>query len=172
MSNRNVNVKLSVFVLFLVLAISSCMKTDMPEPTSYTAEREAGMIKDWKAGMKKGKIAYDSTASKIYYISDTTKIGTGAKVKAGDIVTVKYTGLFLDGTIFDASAYHSLQGTMTYIHKTDRMISGWEEGIELMNKGASFVFLFPSSLAYGSSGSDAIPPYTPLLFVIEVVDIK
>jgi len=74
----------------------------------------------------------------------------------------------MDGTIFDSSDDY------TYVHKSSsqRMIAGWEEGIELLNKGAKATFLFPSSLAYGQYGYYSIPGYSPLFFVIEVVDIK
>jgi FKBP-type peptidyl-prolyl cis-trans isomerase len=79
--------------------------------------------------------------------------------------------MFLDGQVFDASAYHG-DGTYTYKHKTDPLILGWEEGIEVLNKGASAAFLIPSAKAYGVRGQGSIPPNTPLIFIIEVVDIK
>jgi FKBP-type peptidyl-prolyl cis-trans isomerase len=81
--------------------------------------------------------------------------------------------MFMDGAIFDASSYRT-PGTMTYIHKTNRMVQGWEEGIEVLSKGASAAFLVPSAKGYGVTGSEGgiIPPNTPLIFIIEVVDIK
>ena len=112
----------------------------------------------------------DTISTGLYQIVE--KEGTGEFVKSGDEVTVKYTGMFVDGTIFDASAYYNTEGTMTYVHKTDRMISGWEEGIELIKKDGKTVFLVSSSKGYGSDGYGSIPPNTPLIFVIEVVDIK
>ena len=109
------------------------------------------------------------TSSGINYIVEKT--GTGETVKTGNKVTVKYIGFFTTGEIFDASAYHG-DGTFTYTHKTDKLISGWEEGIEAMQKGGRAAFLIPSAKGYGTSGSGSIPPYSPLIFVIEVVDIK
>lgn len=41
-----------------------------------------------------------------------------------------------------------------------------------LNKGASAAFLIPSAKAYGTTGYRSIPPNTPLIFIIEVVDIK
>lgn len=165
MKRLNTIIKLCVFALIVVVTIASCKKAENTDST-YTAENEAALIKSWKAKMKTDKVAYDSTATKIYYILDKTKIGTGANVKSGNTVTVKYSGAFMDGSIFDSS------DSFTYIHKTTRLISGWEEGIELLNKGSRATFLFPSVLAYGSGGYYSIPPYSPLFFVIEVVDIK
>lgn len=135
----------------------------------YTPEREAGLIKEWIETMNSNNKDIKTTTTGIKYIVE--KIGSGELVKSGNTVTVKYTGMFLDGQIFDASAYHG-DGTYTYKHKTDRLIQGWEEGIEVLNKGASAAFLIPSAKAYGTTGQGPIPPNTPLIFVIEVIDIK
>ena len=150
--------------------MASCLKSVDPY-ADYTPEREAGLIKDWLATVKQNKVHLDSTATGIYYVLDTTKIGVGPTIKTGDTVKVKYVGKFLDGTVFDASSYHG-DGTMTYIHKTDRLIQGWEEGIEVLSKGGSAAFLIPSVKAYGTTGAGSIPPNTPLIFLIEVLDIK
>jgi len=52
-----------------------------------------------------------------------------------------------------------------------RVIAGWFEGLQLLNKGAKATFIIPSSLAYGEKGLNIIPPYTPLVFEIEVIDV-
>jgi FKBP-type peptidyl-prolyl cis-trans isomerase len=167
MKSLNPVLKVCVLVLFLAGLVSSCMKSD-DTSSSNTAETEAALLKSWKTKMKSTNIAYDSTATKIFYVIDKTKVGTGAKVTTGNTVTVKYTGTFMDGTIFDSS------DNFSYVHKSSgqRMIAGWEEGIELLNKGAKATFLIPSSLAYGPYGYYSIPAYSPLFFIIEVVDIK
>jgi FKBP-type peptidyl-prolyl cis-trans isomerase FkpA len=168
--------KLSVIILFVAIAFSSCLDDSLEgETISYTSEQELAQMKTWLDSMVARKKDIDTTSTGLFYIRQKT--GTGPNVKAEDVVTVKYTGMFVNGTIFDASAYHSEAGTMTYLHKapTDpnkTLIQGWEEGIEVLNKGASAAFLIPSNKGYGTKGSAKIPPYTPLIFVIEVVDIK
>ncbi|MBA4410961.1 MAG: FKBP-type peptidyl-prolyl cis-trans isomerase [Bacteroidota bacterium] len=164
----NMLLKYSALVLFAIIIVSGCKKNEDPYAT-YTPEREAALIKEWLAQMVTNKKDIDTTSTGIYYIVE--KEGTGETVKTGNKVTVKYTGLFLDGSVFDASAYRG-DGTMTYIHKTDRLIQGWEEGIEVMKKGGTAAFLIPSAKAYGTAGSGSIPPNTPLIFVIEVIEIK
>lgn len=166
---KKVNNILKVLILLIgFAAIFSSCKKDSTEYSSYTAENEAILIKAWKKQMKSENVAFDSTASKIYYIVDTTKVGTGPKVTSGNTVTVSYTGRYLDGTLFDFSE------KFVYVHKaTDqRMIAGWEEAIELLNKGSRAAFLIPSSLAYGPYGFYSIPPYCPLLFTMEILDIQ
>ena len=167
MKQISITLKICLVILAGTVVFSSCKKYDINE-SSYTAENELLVINAWKKQMKSEKVNFDSTASKIYYIMDTTKVGSGPKVTSGNTVTVNYTGSYLDGTLFDFS------NNYTYVHKgaDQRMIPGWEEAIELLNKGSRGAFLIPSSLAYGPYGYYAIPPYTPLLFTIEVVDIK
>ena len=149
---------------------SSCLKTTDPY-ASYTPEREAGLIKTWLDAQVAAKKNIDTTSTGIFYIRD--KVGTGATVKTGDTVKVIYTGKYMDGSVFDTSVGRG-DGTFTYVQKAaaSRMITGWEEGITVLSKGASATFLIPSAKAYGTSGYSIIPPNTPLIFVIEVVSIK
>jgi FKBP-type peptidyl-prolyl cis-trans isomerase len=169
MKNLNTFFKVAAFSLFLVVFVSGCMKDDTNK-TYYTTEEEIAQIRAWLDDMVAKNKNIDTTTTGIFYIRD--KVGSGPTVKAKDAVTVKYTGMFLDGTIFDASTNYTETGTMIYAHKINRMIQGWEEGIEVLSKGGSAVFLIPSFKGYGTAGSKKIPPNTPLIFSIEVVDIK
>ena len=90
MKRINLSVKFLAFVLFLAGVFSSCLKSDDSNSTN-TAATEAALISSWKAKMKSEKIAYDSTATKIFYVLDKTKVGSGPKVVAGNTVTVNYT---------------------------------------------------------------------------------
>ncbi len=169
MERMKVVFKILIVALFVGILATGCNKNEDPY-AGYTPAREAALIKEWLDAMVEKKLNIDTTSTGIYYVPD--KVGTGPKVQAGDKVTVKYTGMFLDGTVFDASAYHNDAGTMTYVHKTDPLIQGWEEGIEVLSKGGSAAFLIPSAKGYGASGYSTIPPYQPLIFIIEVVDIQ
>jgi len=168
MKKLNALLKVGVLVLFSALIISGCNKNEDPY-AEYTPEREATLIKDWLAQMVTNKKDIDTTSTGIFYIVE--KEGTGETVKSGNTVKVKYTGMFLNGSIFDASSYHG-DGTMTYVHKTDPLIKGWEEGIEVMSKGGIAAFLVPSAKGYGTTGAGSIPPNTPLIFIIEVIEIN
>lgn len=183
------NKKVIGFVFFLLFALvfSGCLKTPDPTPTpTYTAETEKVQIKSWLKQMvvNKQKVlsipdfnGIDSTkiGTALYYIADTAKVGTGNLVQIGNTVTVKYTGMFLNGNVFDTSN-SSLGGTFTFTvtNPTDpnsQVISGWQEAIVILKKGSAAAFIIPSAKAYGSSGN-RMTPYTPLLFYIEVVSIK
>jgi FKBP-type peptidyl-prolyl cis-trans isomerase len=149
-------------VLFVIVLVSGCKK----DVVTYTAENEIVQIKGWLDEMTRNKYNIDTTSTGLFYIVETA--GTGRTVQEGDTVTVQYMGMFLDGTIFDSSA------SVTYIHKAtgQRRIQGWEEGMEVLNKGEVATFLIPSAKAYGAYGYSFIPPYTPLLFTIGIINIK
>lgn len=171
----NVLLKLSVFILFVVL-MASCNKEDEePQRVINTPQMEAEQISDWLDSMKvRDKHVYklvSDSGTLLYYIK-IDSIGTGELVKTGDEVTVKYSGMFLDGNPFDGSNGYTFTQRDTI--KANQMIKGWYNGIELMRKGETYAFLMPSAQAYGSQGSSygIIPPYTPLIFVIEVTNIK
>lgn len=96
--------------------------------------------------------------------------GTGIMPVKHDTAYVKYTGKFLNGTIFD-----------TNVGKTDTLkvpvdegwlIAGFDEGITYMKTGGKATFLIPSSLGYGPSQYYSIPGYSTLLFDVELVKVK
>lgn len=154
--------KVCAVVLFTTVFIFGCKKTE----EAYSPENEASLMKNWLDTNLKNDKNIDTTYTGLFYIVD--KVGTGQTVQSGDSLTVKYTGMFMDGSIFDSSLSYS------YVHKAtyQRMIQGWEEGIEVLSKGGSALFLIPSAKAYGDDGYSSIPPFSPLLFTIEIIDIK
>ena len=115
------------------------------------------------------KIESKPTESGMYYLEKNK--GTGNLINLGDSVTVNYTGMFLDGTVFDSSIDRN--ETFSFVAGVGEVIPGWDEAIVKMNEGAKVSLIIPSSLAYGSNGVDeVIPPFTTLRFDIEVVQVK
>jgi FKBP-type peptidyl-prolyl cis-trans isomerase len=56
--------------------------------------------------------------------------------------------------------------------KLSNLITGWGEGLRLMNVGSKFTFYIPSALGYGDEVSGKIPPYSVLIFEVELLDIE
>jgi len=95
--------------------------------------------------------------------------GDGDVPQASDQVTVHYTGKLIDGTVFDSSIP---RGEPTQFGVT-QVIPGWVEGLQLMKPGAKYEFYIPQDLAYGAQGSQgAIPPYSALIFEVELIKIN
>ncbi len=120
------------------------------------------------------------TPSGLNYV--ITREGSGAKANVGDTVLVHYTGKFLSGKIFDSSLADVAKKSGTF--NPGRMyeplklpvgvegaIPGFEEGLMLLPKGAKATLILPSSLAYGEQGNQGIPPFTPLIFDVEMINI-
>ncbi|RZL31776.1 MAG: FKBP-type peptidyl-prolyl cis-trans isomerase, partial [Pedobacter sp.] len=95
--------------------------------------------------------------------------GTGAKpASAEDRVTVNYKGMLLNGTEFDSS-YKRGEPTSFGLNQ---VISGWTEGLQLMTEGSKYRFFVPYDLAYGSRDAGQIPPYSTLIFEVELIKVN
>jgi FKBP-type peptidyl-prolyl cis-trans isomerase FkpA len=114
------------------------------------------------------KIAEKPTATGMYFIP--TLPGNGAKPRKGQKVSVHYTGYLLNGKKFDSSFDRNEPFTFTL--GQGEVIAGWDEGISLMKVGGSATFVIPSQLAYGSNGSGSIPPFSPLVFDVQLIKIE
>lgn len=103
----------------------------------------------------------------LYY--EVIQEGNGAKPTGDDEVTVHYKGTLANGKVFDNS-YE--RGEPLDIDLAN-VIKGWQLGIPLMSSGAKYRLYIPSKLGYGERGAGRdIPPYSPLIFEIELIGIK
>lgn len=93
--------------------------------------------------------------------------GTGKIPTASDQVTVHYEGRLLDGTVFDSSYKRGEPATFG----VTQVIKGWIEALQLMPEGSKWEVYIPQDLAYGDRDSGTIPPYSTLIFDIELVKI-
>lgn len=122
---------------------------------------------------QKGVTNAQKTASGLYYVLH--KQGTGPNAAAGQKVSVNYTGVNMSGEKFDSnvdSAFNHVT-PIEFPLGQHNVIAGWDEGIALMNKGATATLYIPSGLAYGAqSRGPKIPANAILIFDVELVDIK
>lgn len=105
------------------------------------------------------------------YIIEMSSGKANAKVAApGKKAKVHYTGYLLDGTKFDSSVDRG-EPFQFQVGK-GQVIPGWDEGVSTMKVGDKVKLIVPSYLAYGPRGaSNVIPPYAPLLFEVELLDV-
>jgi len=109
----------------------------------------------------------EPSATGLYYVQ--TKKGSGSKPEIGKKVKVHYTGTLLDGTKFDSSVDRG--EPFEFPLGRGQVIKGWDEGIANMQKGEKGFLIIPSDLAYGP-GSRSIPPFSTLIFEVELVDFE
>ena len=108
------------------------------------------------------------TADGLYII--VKKQGNGTKVAVGRQVAIHYTGRLLDGTVFDSSEGKE---PLSYVVGQMGLIRGWEEGVMGQPEGTQLQLIIPSTMGYGSMGAGGmIPPYSTLVFDLEIVSVK
>lgn len=114
----------------------------------------------------------NTTSSVTDLQSQVLQAGSGTTAKAGDKVTVQYTGWLTDGTKFDSS-YDNGQ-PFQFTLGAGQVIPGWDKGIVGMQEGEKRKLTVPASLAYGATGTPGgpIPPNATLIFEVELVKIN
>jgi len=99
-----------------------------------------------------------------------TKVGTGAEAKAGQTVSVHYTGTLTDGKKFDSSKDRGQP--FNFPLGAGRVIKGWDEGVAGMKVGGKRKLFIPAKVGYGEEGAgDDIPPNADLVFEVELLDV-
>jgi peptidylprolyl isomerase len=100
-----------------------------------------------------------------------TEVGTGQEVKAGDTITVNYTGaVAATGVIFESS----LDKGEPVTFELSGVIQGWQDGIPGMKEGGKRRLIIPAEQAYGANPREGsgIPPNAPLVFDVTLVSIN
>ena len=133
------------------------------------AEREALELKKQEDDLNTASAGFEKTASGLRY--KIIQEGNGKKAIKGATVSVHYKGQLLDGTVFDSS--YKRKQPIDFTVGVGQVISGWDEGIQLLKVGDKARMVIPSNLAYGSQGAGGvIPPNAPLIFDVELVNVS
>ena len=123
---------------------------------------------DFQAYLAANGVTATPTETGLIYVC--TKKGKGPKPGYKQNVKVHYTGRLLDGTVFDSSVERDEPFEFTL--GVGQVIPGWDEGIALMSKGEKGVLYLPYNLAYGGRQNGPIPPFSNLIFEVELLDFK
>jgi FKBP-type peptidyl-prolyl cis-trans isomerase FkpA len=96
--------------------------------------------------------------------------GSGAEARAGQQVTVHYTGWLTNGTEFDSS--RGRNRPFAFQLGAGNVIRGWDEGVAGMRVGGQRRLIIPPNLGYGAGGSPpVIPPNSTLIFDVELLHV-
>jgi FKBP-type peptidyl-prolyl cis-trans isomerase len=157
--------KTTVLTLSLLATtlLAACSAYDQQAAPAATAAAPAAATPATAAGNTR------TTASGLK-IEDLV-LGTGAEAKAGDLVTVNYTGTLVSGEKFDSSVdrnepFHFTLGA-------GQVIKGWDEGVAGMKVGGKRLLTIPPELGYGERGAgNVIPPNAVLIFSVELLGVQ
>ncbi|MCO6523656.1 MAG: FKBP-type peptidyl-prolyl cis-trans isomerase [Candidatus Schmidhempelia sp.] len=129
------------------------------------AQAEAQAGKDYLAN-NLTQDGVKSTESGLQY--KIIKQGEGKLANATDRVRVHYTGRLIDGSVFDSSVERGQPAEFP----VNGVIAGWVEALQLMPVGSKWELYIPQELAYGERGAGSrIPPYSALIFEVELLEI-
>ena len=139
------------------------------------SSREKGEKADLAAYVKRKGITVPADSSG--YILVITKKGNGPAIDSGKVVTLEYEGRFLNDTAFDGT---NIAGRpYRFISGAHQVIKGWELAMKKLHQGDRIKLILSSKLAYGEagiqdelSGKYIVPPFTPLVFDIQIVNVE
>jgi len=97
------------------------------------------------------------------------KNGFGKRPAVTDQVTVTYSGMLINGKVFDATEEMT---PATFV--VNKLITGWTEALSLMREGDKWHLVIPANLAYGArgAGDGLIPPNQTLVFDMELISVS
>jgi FKBP-type peptidyl-prolyl cis-trans isomerase len=99
---------------------------------------------------------------------EVIEAGSGAYPSPEDVVVVHYTGMLLDGSVFDSSVARGEPASF----QLNQVIPGWTQGLQKISTGGTIKLYIPADLAYGDAGRPGIPPASALIFDIELLEVK
>ena len=101
----------------------------------------------------------------------TINKGAGKKPSVGSTVKIDYTAAFIDGSVFDSTLERS--EPFSFVTGKKEVIVGLEEAVMNMQVGDHCLVIIPFRLAYGDQKyGNVIPPFSTLVFEIELLDAK
>lgn len=131
-------------------------KKELPEVTQK--------VEDFLDSYEKGDVNTIKTASGLeYYVLEE---GSGPEVNNGTRASVHYYGALMDGQPFDNSYRRGEPYRLTV--GRGEVIAGWDEGLQLLKEGSKAIFVIPSDLGYGATGSGSIPGGASIVFYVSV----
>lgn len=107
--------------------------------------------------------------------NDNGVVETGNVAKAGDSVSMNYTGRLEDGTVFDSNVDPKFNHVepFTFTLGAGQVIPGWDKGIAGMKVGEKKTLTIVPEDAYGAGGiPGVIPPNSTLIFDVELLKIN
>jgi FKBP-type peptidyl-prolyl cis-trans isomerase FklB len=170
-------------VLFGVASLVSCIDPDQTEEVILQQNIEAiekYLLDNPITSVKNYKEAQEGVYM-FWQVSVDPEIN---RILPLDTVVVNYTGKLLNNSVFDTSIERIAREKGIYSSSRNYTplrfplgtgrgaIIGFEFGVSLMRVGEKATVIFPARLGYGNQGTNGIPPSSPLIFELELLEVK
>ncbi len=149
-----------IILFSFILVIAASCKKDVV--TDFTVV-DKKIIEDYLTA-KNLTAQAQSTASGLYYIIE--KPGDANHPTISSSVSAYYKGYLTNDVIFEQTT------TETATFPLTNLITGWQEGLQLIGVGGKIKLLIPSALGFGSRPTSNIPANSVLIFDVELVSIS
>lgn len=153
-------------ILFAIIALAACISMNSCKEDEETGNPyEKNLIEGLEfLNENMNREGVVTTDSGLQY--EVVREGDGKTPTASDKVRCHYEGKFIDGKVFDSS-----YGGQPIVFGLKSVIPGWTEGLQYMKEGAEYIFYIPFNLGYGAYGYASIPPYSTLIFKVELIEV-
>lgn len=159
----------TMFVDLRILDIRK--KTDIDSDLSdmqEKADRVKQHIQTDITNFLKNGLTYKKTTSGLQYVIE--KEGNGKSVKNSKRISLHYAGYLMNGKEFE-STFRRGQPKAFYFDKRTQAVSGFMEGLELLQAGSKATLIIPHHLAYGEKGRGPIPPKADIVIYVEILEV-
>ncbi|MBR5602880.1 MAG: FKBP-type peptidyl-prolyl cis-trans isomerase [Bacteroidales bacterium] len=150
--------------IILVLSVVITIMTSCTIESYVTRKRDADL--EITKYLNDNKLNVSTNTSGLVFIS--MEDGDGGYPKPGDRVAFHYKGYYLNGEMFDSS-YDKSYPLVVQLGE-GMLIKGMEEALLSMNKGSKSKIIVPFYLAYNDMDNAPVPPYSNLIFELEIID--
>lgn len=153
------------------------MRSDVPFPLQYRIRPTLPYpsfgalrtLRPREVVAPRGQRCYDGAMSELI-IEDLSE-GRGDEAKAGQTVSVHYTGTLEDGSKFDSSLDRNQP--FDFVLGAGQVIKGWDQGVAGMKVGGQRKLIIPPDMGYGARGfPPVIPPNSTLHFTVQLLAVK
>lgn len=147
-------------LLLVVLLVSGCKQNNWLD---WKTQNEMWLIQNSK------QEGVQTTLTGLQYKCIFAGHETSARPDDAKMVTIKYSGKLINGYEFDAND--------NYTAYVNNFVAGFAEGLKKMQEFGIYELYIPYDLGYGSKGtgtegsSNHIPPYSTLIFYVELIDV-
>lgn len=159
--------KIFIGALFVIASFSGCLKSDSGFKCNYDACRvvaPASEIQSIQSYLSANSLVATQHCSGIFYAIDQQGSGPNPTVCNG--VVFHYEGKLTNGNVFDKTTTTPLSIALS------QLITGFQNGLPLLQVGGKMTLYIPPSLGYGSTQQGSIPANSILIFKIDLVAVQ